>query len=147
MMIDHEHTVAHRFEHVTHRAQLGPGTRIEHDEEIAVGEIGRLHLLGQRLDFPVGIDPLQTRGRGLGIDDPDMLAERLEDAGHAQLAAEGVAVGADVAGEHHTVGLPENLQQTGPVESHLVSIPIGVESWRRGMPSAHAVTQADVVRR
>ena len=110
MVIDHEHTVAHRLEHVTHRAELGPGTRIEHDEEIAVGKVGRLHLLGQRLNLPVGIDPLQTCGRGLCIDDPDMLAQGLEDAGHAQFAAEGVAVGADVAGEHHAVRLSENLQ-------------------------------------
>jgi hypothetical protein len=47
VVVDHNDPVSHRFGHVSHRSELGPGAGIEHYEQIAVGEIGRPHLLGQ----------------------------------------------------------------------------------------------------
>ena len=120
VMIDDEHAVTHRLGDVAHRSELGPGAGVEHDEEITVGEVGRPHLLRERLDLPPRVDPFQV-GRGrLSVDDPHVLADRLQDPGHAEFAAEGVAVGPHVAREHHLRAATENLEERRPVESHHV---------------------------
>ena len=120
VVVDHQHAVPHRLGHVAHRAQLRPGAGVEHDEQVAVGEVGRPHLLGERFDPAIGIDPLQIRGRGLGVDDPHVLANRLENARHPQFAAERVAVGTHVAREHHAAAATQHIEQGRPVESHHV---------------------------
>ena len=51
-----------------------------------------------------------------------MLAERLKDRSHSQLAAQGVTVGPHVTGENHPRGLLQNFQKTCPIESHHTSL-------------------------
>ena len=41
-------------------------------------------------------------GRGVGVDDPDLLAERVEREGHRELRSDRVAVGAGVRGNQET---------------------------------------------
>jgi 1-deoxy-D-xylulose-5-phosphate synthase len=73
-----------------------------------------------KFDPAIGIDPLQIRGCGLGVDDPHVLANRLEDARHPQFAAERIAVGTHVAREHHAAAATQHIEQSRPVESHHV---------------------------
>ena len=121
VVIDHHHAAAQLFHHIGHRPQLRPGAGVEHNHQIAVEQIGLLHPFCQRFDPFVGIDPGKRGRRGLGIDDAHMLAEGLEDAEHSQLAAQRVAIGAHMAGEHHPLGLLQHLHQTQPIKSHACS--------------------------
>ena len=71
----------------------------------------------------VGIDERQVRRRRLAVDDPHVFAERLQHAGHAQLAAQGVAVGADVADQQEPLVRADDFGEAGPVDGHECKVP------------------------
>ena len=48
-------------------------------------------------------------GRGIGVDQPDLLAERLEGIGHRQLRSDRVAVGPGVRGQHETLAAQDGV--------------------------------------
>jgi len=121
MVVDHEDLLAHRLGHVAHRSELGPRTRVEHDEHVAAHEVVLLHSLGERFEPVVGVDPLQVRRRGLGVDDPHVLADGLQDAEHPQFTAEGVAVGPHVAREHERPRVAKHSENGRPIKSHVCS--------------------------
>ena len=117
MMVDNEDLGAHLLGDIGHCPELRPGAGVDDEEQIAVGEIGLLDAGLERLDAPVGVDPGERRRGRLGVDDADILADRLEDPEHAKLAAERVAVGPDMAGQHHLLAVSQHLHEGCPVET------------------------------
>ena len=117
MVINDEDLGPHLLGDIGHRPELRPGAGVDDEKQIAVGEVGLLDAGLERFDAPVGVDPGERRRGRLGVDDPDILADRLEDPEHSQLAAQCVAVGADMAGQHHLLAVSQHLHEGCPVET------------------------------
>ena len=73
---------------------------LHHDHRVGVG-VGR-HL-GRDLDAIQAGEVVVVVGRGVGVDDARLLAERVEREGHRQLRADGVAVGPRVRGDQEAL--------------------------------------------
>ena len=114
-----------RADHFGHRAKLGPGAGVEHHQYFARFQVARLDVDAECLQLAVRIDERQVRRGLLGIDDQHLLAQRLEHAGHSQLAAQGVAVRPDVAGQQKAIVRLDELGETLPGYRHRGQVPAG----------------------
>ena len=65
-------------------------------------------------------------GRRVGVDEPHVLAERLERVGHRQLRADGVAVGAGVRGDQETLARVDRVADLTSLGLSVVMRGIGV---------------------
>ena len=67
-----------------------------------------------------GIEELQRLRNGRRIDDADLFAHRFQDRGQPQFRAEGIRVGADVAGNDESAIGSHDLAQRLPIDDHVV---------------------------
>ena len=109
-------------QHLGHRSQLDPGTRVQHDEHVVVRKLVGLHVHPQRFDAPLRIQKGQIGRRGLGIDDPGLLSETLEHHGQGQFTSQGVAIRTHVAGQQEAAMAVNDLGETIPANAHLTTL-------------------------
>ena len=82
---------------IAHRAELRPGARIEHHQDLNVVKILDLHVFANHVDSLVGIDERQVRWRRHTVHDRYLLAQRFENACHPEFAAQCIAIRPDMA--------------------------------------------------
>lgn len=66
----------------------------------------------------IGVEKFQTRRRSVGIDDPHVFTNRGQDFGHPQLAAQRIAVGADMADQDERLMTIDVGFEIVPVNAH-----------------------------
>ena len=111
---------AGRLHDLGHGAQLDPGTGVQHHQELPICQLTDLDVAAQRENLAVGIEECQVGRRGLGIDHEHIFAQGAEDPGHTQLAAQGIAVGTNVARQQKPFMAADQMHQGGPVNCHRV---------------------------
>ena len=105
-------------DHVGHRPQLRPGAGIQDHEHVGHGGSSPTARSRPRAQNPpLGIDESQIGRRRLTVDDQHLFAERIQHARHAQLAAQGVAVRANVAGQQERPLFADDFHETSASRS------------------------------
>jgi len=118
VVVENDFLVSAVANDVGHVTQLNPGTGIKNHVQVGVGQILGLNVFADAHDLIFRIDELQVVGDFLSADDASFLAERLQDAGHAQAASQCVTVGANMAGKDDIVRVVDDFAETGPVDLH-----------------------------
>jgi hypothetical protein len=117
-MIEHDPFGLAGANGVGHGAELNPGAGVEHHHAIALGHVFSICVFSERADAPRRINKRQVGGRFVRVDDLDLLSQRVEHQGHAQLAAERVAIGTHVADQHERTMPTDQLAKPFPINRH-----------------------------
>src|SRR5262245_41633882 len=100
MMIDDQFASFSAADEIAHRAQLRPGAGVQPNEHLTVCELLGANVLIDAKNSSLRIDERQILRRALRIDDFHVLTERFENLSHAELAAQCITIGPQMAGEH-----------------------------------------------
>src|SRR5437773_2414624 len=139
-MIDDDLFARKTAKKLSHWAELDPGARVENHDHVSVGQIRGPHRLVDDGDLLFRIDERQIWWSRLPVDDADGLTERAQNGRHAQLAAQCVAIGPDVARQHEPLIGCDDFSEAGPVDRH------ESDGTTRGVKSLKGVKGANVSR-
>lgn len=121
VMVKNDLFVLRVADDIGHVTELNPGAGVENDMQIGIGKISGGNVGADVFDFFIGIDKLQIRRNGIAADDADRFAQRLQDPSHPQTAAQGITIGADMAGKDDIVGGVNDGAKSSPVDVHVIS--------------------------
>jgi hypothetical protein len=96
---------------------LSPSAGVQDDQAIA-GDLVGLDRLTEHSDILPRIQKRKDGWGGMAIDNRDLFAKRLQDPGHSKFAAQGIAVGPDVARQNESMMRSKDRNQFVPGEGH-----------------------------